>query len=636
MPGLIIEKETNDLKKKENLELWQTRIKNHLEWISSHWNGWASWRAAYLLDRAIHWGKAEAIKDKSQDLTDKVSIPIIANHIRNLMPFLFSRDPVFYGTSIKKEEQDIENTAAQLDYLNWVWGESKISEQARKSILDAAIIGHGIIKTGWGIDLDLSKTTNPAKQGEINYIDYIKKEYPYARRVNPFMFLFQRTSPDSDLASARWCAELIITSVQDLLDNNLYNEKVRNKIADGSVPITKVREFSTKYETESENSPLFAVRKEEEEVSPDELCILYKFYDRKFGNVFTLLPGYSEQPLAITPWGSLYSQLKNFPFIKVDFEEVPNEVYGIGHARYLADTQHQVNRNRSKIYGITRMFNPKYIHKGGKALDPGAQEKIQSDTPGEVVHIGQDESLDEFPTPKASSDLYSAASLLDKDFSELSGDDVLSRGGLLPSRTSAEEIRERRRLRGLRLETNVDNTHRFVLEIGDHILAHAKRFASKELVINVIGRPGTFWNTISPKALKDGETRLKLEVISKDPNPPEVVRRNLLELFSIISNPNVYQMLQGQGIQVNLKRLWRKLMETYGIDELQHVFPGLNENVGLPNINLANIGNTPNMSNGSNNGVQSQSANFDPNSSAQGLEGIFSMLNQGQINPQAY
>lgn len=631
MASIIIKRETGNLNSDENIRLWQNRIKGQLEWIKKYWNGWASWKASYLLDRAIHWGTAEALTAKSQDLTAEITIPLIANHIRNLMPFLFSKDPVFYGVS--SLEDMLDSARAQIDYLNEVWREGDMSRQCKRSVLDAAIIGHGIAKTGFGYDLEIPKTKDPTKEGQINYIDYIKSESPYTRRVNPFLFLFDRMSPDSDLASARWCCELIISTVQDLIDNNLYNEELRKKISKGEVPLMKVMEFNTQYHDKGNEDDLSYLFQNESTVdtnleSPDALCINYKIYDRKFGNVFTLIPGYFDETLSLESWDNTYNHLKNFPFIKVDFEEVPNENFGIGHTRYLADIQHMVNRTRTKLFGISSMFNPKYHHKGSKPLSSVEQEKINQDVPGSVIEDDQDGSINEFPIPKASEDLYRLINIIDKDYSEASGEDVLARGGLLPSRTSAEEIRERTRLRGLRLETNVENTHKFILEVADQILRHSGRYVTKDKVVNVIGRAGEFWNTITPQQLKEGGVKLKLEIISKPPDPPEIRRKNLMELFTIIANPNIYQLLQATGVQVDMRRLWKELMDTYGMDELQFIFPGLDNN--LPQINLMNTGNQPGMGgNGQPSTENIQSDNVAPISGMQGMEGLFAGLGGG-------
>lgn len=644
MAKVNIQKESGILKGDkgvENIRIWQSRIRGHLEFLKKHWNGWESWKAAYLLDRAVHWGEAKNIKRSAQELDGEITVPKIANHIRNLMPFLFSKNPVFYGQSVKNTYEDLQDSKAQIDYLNAVWEEQGMTKQARRAVLDAAIIGHGICKTGFGYDLELPTTNDPNKKGQINYLDYISSEAPYIRRINPFLFLFDRMSPDSDLSSARWCCELIIQTVQDLVDNELYNKDVRKKIESGEVDIMKVMEFNSKYhkEAEEDSSFLFSEYKDTSEgiESPDALCIVYKVYDRKFGSVFTLNPGYDEEVLNIQPWSTTNSHLKNFPFIKVDFEEVPNEPYGIGHTRYLTDIVHQINRNRTKLYGITRMFNPMYTHTGPKKLDQTEQEKIHENKPGYVVNLDPGCVIGEFPTPRASQDLYNASNLLDKDFSELSGDDILAQGGLLPSRTSAEEIRERRRLRGLRLETNVENTHTFILQTANQVLVHSKRYATKDRIVQVIGRPGEFWNQVSVEQLRRGETKLKLELISKDPEPPDIKRRSLMEVFQMVANPNLYQLLQAQGVQVNMRRLWKSLMDTFGIDELEHIFPGLNDNIGLPNIDLQNTGNQSAI--GGNGQPPSTTAiqgdNVSPESFLQGDAGMLSQI-FGNMNPTRF
>lgn len=613
-------KETGDVSNIYINELWQTRIAGTIEHLKNHWNGWTSWKNAYALDRAVTSACSKPIKSNFADV-EEVTVPLIATHIRNLIPFLYSRNPEFFAIPMGDDDKVIQDAYAQQDYLNAVWREKNMDKQAKRSILDCGIIGHGIIKTGWGLELEPVTVSDEGKKGNINYRDYISDESPYIRRVNPFMFLYDRFAPEYDLASARWCCEIVIHSAQDLVDNDFYNPNVRKMIEDGNIPLHLVSEF--KKEHDSEENLYGPDKSVQADTSPDDLCLVYRVYDRKFKNIFTLIPGYHDHILSLHSWDKFYGHLPNFPFRKVDFEEIPNEINGMGHAHYLADLQAQIQRNRNKIFGITRMFNPKWIYAGNKPMSSSAKYNLERDDAGIVIDLAIGSSLLPLETPKVSTDLYQAANMLSTDYSEISGSDILSRGGLLPSRTSAQEIKERRRLRGLRLETNVNNTHAFLLDIGKDIIRYAKAFASKSMVVEVTNRPGISWANVSSESLKNSNVAIHLDVVSREEQSPEVIRQHLLSLFQQIANPNILQLLQQANVPVNIGRLWDEIIRTFNIASLRQVFPTSD----ISQIQVQNPGNQPNIPTGDTT-QQLQTDNVDSDSILQGF-----LQQQGNLTP---
>lgn len=620
----------------EGLQTWYNRVDDLITWLAEKnaWNGWKSWRASYELDRLIHWaekkGEDQNISSDSEDL-NKITVPLVASHIRNLVPFLYIKDPVFYGRPFN--EKDFQSMQAQMDYLNYAWREFKMGKQVKRAILDAAIIGHGIVKTGWTLELNEVKNTG---KGVISYYDYIKKEAPWTRRINPFLFLFDRFAPEFDLDSARWCCELIITPLQDIVDDERYDPELRNKLYNGKVIPTTVEELRKKASPDDQNNFLFAPKNkknnEDHEYDPTTLALIYEIWDKKFDQVITLLATDDENSRehALRIQENPYPYLDNFPFEKVDFEEVPNDPYGIGHARYLVDVQKQINRNRNKMYAITRQFNPKWVYSGQEPMDQVEKQKVKDDIPGDVITLKPNCILTPLELPKISVDLYNIGQILDKDFSELSGDDILARGGLLPSRTSAEEIRERSKLRGLRLETNVQNTYDFTLNIGKKIIQHARRYLKSDIAFNVIGRPGIIaGNTITPSDMAT-TFGIEMSVISKTLDPPEVRRQAFAQMFQLFTNPNMIQMMQQMGVPINFGALVYKYLETLDVNEVEAMFPGYSgfKQGQIPQDMVPiNTGNpaSPNQPATPESTRNIQSDNVSPNSEMQGMEGMFNL-----------
>ena len=72
--------------------------------------------------------------------------------------------------------------------INYAWREYDIQQQIEKATLDSIVIGHGVVKTGYNLEVDMAD--NPRTEGSIFYEDYIKKDSPFAKRISPFLFYY--------------------------------------------------------------------------------------------------------------------------------------------------------------------------------------------------------------------------------------------------------------------------------------------------------------------------------------------------------------------------------------------------------------------------------------------------------------
>lgn len=611
-------------------DLWISRITNHIDWLkNNYWNGYSSWKAAYLLDRTIHWArkgfeKGNEIDFATERAQQKVTIPLIATHIRNLLPYLAYSEPNFYGRP--DSAQQVLNINAQTDYLNHFWRIQNMSRQSKKSILDGAIIGHGIAKSGWSPRL--SDEPDERGKGKINYLPYNTPNTPWVRRINPFLFLYDRTASDYDLASARWCCELILKPFGAIVNEPSYDKDVVALIKKGGVNLLYYRDFVNE---NIEDDQLFApYQNEKEQIDIDQQIVLCEIWDRMFQKYYVIPMGQHQYALRDESWP--YDYLDKFPYRMVLFEEVPNDLFGMGHVRYLKDVSAQINRNRTSIYDISNRFSPLYKYRSqDKSISAENARILREHPPGGVLTLGLQEGEDvtTLDPPSVSDDTWRVSTILEKDFQLLSGEDQLAQGGPLPSRTSAEEIRERRRIRGLRLETSVQNAHNFYLDLGNLVLTHARNNIESDVVVPVIGKPGRYWNRINPSNFKDIFT-LDLGVISKPPDPPEVRRKDLMELFTTLANPNLLQLFQQFQIPVPLAYLWRLLLESYEIPELAPMMP---EQEAMMIPEAMEIFNTGNQSKTEGNGKvspastrQIQQDNVNMNSEMQGMEGMLSSV----------
>lgn len=580
----------------DNVKLWLDRIENVLAWLSKdHWNGWKSWKAAYLLDRTVHWmaqKDGENLDHRTEFTnTHRVTVPLLSNIIRNTVPFLLNRAPFFFGHSANPEK----NRAVQIRiaHLNTVWREQKMTWQVMRSIFDAAIIGHGICKVGFTRNLN-SLTLKPEESGKLTYQDYIKDETAWIRRINPFHFIFDRTGVDYDLDTARWCAELIPDSVQNILDNNNYRDEAKKALLEGRLSPVVVQKQSAGQTNEDFNNlwaPFSDEHRDHVEIDEDTQIIKAEVWDKKFGKRMVLLLGScnkpSDQLLFDAAWPEVLDN-NTFPYRKMDFIYLPNQSYGMGQVRYGVDTQKLINLHRTMLAEVLSRMPAMLTHTGEEELTEENKRLIKNNEVGSVVELKVGASLDRLKGPELTESFDRSTSILQSDLGELSDQDILFRGGNLPSRTTASEIEARQRIQNAKLDQQQDAAHTFILDLARLVLKYNASLKADQLV-PVLGKKGriAIRITSNPNAesefeapltvLQEEIARLELNVVSKDIDPPAIKRRQLMELFQLVMNPNALQLFQALQIPINVRGLFRSILETFNIPEFEESFGILSE-----------------------------------------------------------
>jgi len=606
---------------KETDKLWLDRINKTIEWLSNeYWNGWPSWNSAYLLDRTVHYvnktGDSEFggnldHRTETLDFT-KITVPLLTNIIRNIVPFLINRDPHFFGHAANPNN----NRAVQIRiaHLNAIWREQKMNWQIIRSAYDAAIIGHGICKAGFTRSLLEDQTENPEKAGKLTYQDYIKDESAWIRRINPFMFLYARDASDYDLESARWCAELIPDTVQNIVDNKAYKSSTRKALEKGRImPVLAGKTAKDQGDDFKKTWGKFRrlTDNDDFEITEDTQVLKVEIWDKKFKQRRVYLLGESANPedqlLALEAWPE---NLDNLPYRKLDYIYMPNQPYGMGQIRYGIDTQKLTNIHRSMMAEALIRMPVNLVHTGASELDPKEKDKLRNNRWYEVLHLNQGENLVPLPAPDVSGMWGNAFSIIQNDLGELSDQDVLARGGTLPSRTSAREISARENIRGAKLDQQIEATKEFTLEMAKLVLRYTASLKSDQLV-PIIGKQGRVSVRLSDspgegefedslEVLKAEISRLEMGVISKEVDPPSVKRKQLMEFFQLATNPNILQLFQSMQIPVNIRGLFRAILETFNIPEFEESFPILSEEP--PTIPLdfvpINTGSQPGISDG--------------------------------------
>lgn len=546
----------------DTYDLWQTRINAALSWRQNHWNGDKAWKRSYRMFRGDHWRVMLSDQDdpSSDAVRDRITVNLTGSTVLSFLPFLVRKNPEFLVTA--RRPKFLVAAAIQRAILNYEWQARKMQRQIKRAVADMAICGHGIIKTGFILDINEDAATNPNLDGKIAYESYVTKEAPYIKRVSPFMFLFDPEAPEHDLESARWCGEIFFKPLQDIIANKQYDSKVVRQIKDGIETPKTVQSYLA--ETQSGSTPLFA--KEELPKSDLERCVMAEIWDKKHMKYYVFAIGIPE-PLIERPWP--YPYLNGFPYHKVDFITLPDEHYPVGIPRWIEDQQFELNRIRTSMFEHRRRFNRKYVVVEGQ-VDPEEMNKLEAGPDGTVVLAKDINAIKALEDARLASDQIQTEAVIKQDVREITGADELLRGGGLPSRTTATEVSARANLVTLKLDDRIEAIDDFVKDICNQLIQHVKANYVTDKLMKVAGPQGIYWVNFTQEDIQ-GDFDIEIETTSAEKVDPSTNRAQALQILQIITQN--LQVLVQSGLKINVTELFRYVFEQFNVKDIARIFP---------------------------------------------------------------
>lgn len=550
----------------EAYELWGERLNAALSWRQNHWNGDRAWKRAYRMFRGDHWRVMMQDQDDvaSDNVRDRITVNLTGSTVLSFLPFLVRKNPEFLVTA--RRPKFLVAAAIQRAILNYEWKQRKMQKQVKRAAADMAICGHGLLKTGFVLDINEEAAKNKDKDGRICYEAYITKEAPYIKRVSPFMFLFDPEAAEHDLESARWCAELFFKPLQDVLANKNYDQKVLKSIRDGVETPKTVSSYLA--ETTNGTEPLF----KKEELPKDDLerIILAEVWDKKHKKYYVYAIGV-EKPLCEKPWP--YPYLEQFPYVMMSFIPIPDQHYPLGIPRWIEDQQFELNRVRTSMFEHRRRFNRKYLALEN-AVDPQEMDKLEEGPDGTVVIVRDINGVKALEDARLSSDQAATEAVIKQDVREITGADELLRGGGLPSRTTATEVSARTNVVSLKLEDRIDAVDEAIKEVCAQLVAHVKANYITDKLMKVVGPQGAAWVNFSLQDIQ-GEFDTEIESTSAEKVDPATNRANALQILQIIVQN--LEVLTQSGLQMNVTELFRYVFEQFNVKDIARIFPAFGE-----------------------------------------------------------
>lgn len=551
-------------KGQESHKIWHARIESGLRWRRKHKYGDKQWEQNLRLVNFDHWSAlASASVDfdpTSDNPRDRITVNLTLSTVQDFVAFLLNHDPEFICKPRRQDAVDAAKVKGSL--LNYWWKEAKMQRAVKRAVWDAVTIGHGIIKTGYTQEIDLARAEDEAKDGQINYDEAIRLEQPYVRRVNPRNFIIDPDARDQDLETARWVAEIFFMTKQDVVANAAWDDTVRAKIRSGEFVPTAYESWLSDAFNQNERDE-WAL---EEPVKAASKVVLYEVWDKKF----QMLRVYADnvlEPLYEGPW--LYDYMDGFPFAKLDFLLINDQMYGVGLPKLMEDQQLELNRIRTSQFRHRRNFGKRIYQALKNGIDEDEKTKLTHGEDGTIVDVNVPDAVTAIDSPQLPPEIYHHEEIIKEDIRTLTGSDKLMEGSALPSRTSATEVRQRANLLGMKIEDRVAEVDNFVHTIAGQVLQHLEAQMTQSQVIMIEGVDGANWLTVTPEEVRK-QTSIQLVSTVAERQDPTMRRQQLLSLWQITLGS--LPALQGLGARININELFRMVVESFNDKEVMRVF----------------------------------------------------------------
>jgi hypothetical protein len=535
---------------KEAGKYWTSVIDRALVVRNAHWNGVKQWRRNVDLFKGKHWKYSLDVQDPDSEAPrTRITVNKVGSIILSMLPFLVRKRPKF--VLLPTEPEYLVSSVIQSELLNYVWKELVMNRQVRRAVLDMLVIGHGVVKTGF--TLELNDITQDEGAKTIEYRDYIRREEPYISRVSPFNFLWDMESCEKDLHSAKWCAEIIGKSLRDVVSNKNYKASVRKGLKDGAIEATPI---ATIYRDRSDETSAWVSDTDQEDEKWDTPITLIELWDKRSFKHFVFLHGH-EEPLIEEDWP--YDYLEDFPYKLLPGIPVIDDLYTVGVPKWIEDQQFELNRIRTYKFDHRRRFNRKYIA-DRNAVDYSDLIELKTGEDGTIVMADSVEAVKAIPDAPYPPDQDRVEADIEQDMRELTGADELLQGGKLPSRTTATEIEARTRAIGFKIEDKVEDVDTFVEQVGRQVLQHLKANYSTQKVIRVSGPKGANWIKFSPADIR-AEVEFEMESVSAPRYNPDVLRQQATQVFQMVLQ--AMPVLQQSGVQLDIAELFKWVIDKF-------------------------------------------------------------------------
>lgn len=574
--------ETGDGKK--DGRIWLARLAKTMRLREEMRNGSKEWKRYYMWFEGEQWMERgmDYATLASDNARNTATVNITGSIALSYMPFLINGDVKFSVKARQGHQDDIESAKVQQGLLNYEWQERGMTEEVKAIVQDVVVIGHGIGKSGYTVEVDEARRKG---DGEIEYRDYIRKDAAYIERVDPLFFLKDLSAKDGTLKTARWVAECTFATYDDVMANTNYAASALEMVNTGVYTLT----MRAGFEGVGASAPPWG-QKIDQIIPEDHLVALWEIWDKKYRKRYVYAEGLP-YPLIEEDWP--YDYLDGFPYVQIDFIHVPSKHYGMGIMRLAEDLQIQVNRNMTARILHVRSHNRKFIGLQG-AIGPEEVAKFTDGADGTVVFANRPDAIQPIADAPMSIDFDKTDAALQARILELTGADALLTGGALPSRTTGVEVTTRTNVMRLKADDRVSAVEVGVTELARQVLHHLKAYRTVDDVVRIVGPDGDEWRQYSPDEIR-ADADVSVDYFSAPKYDPALDRQQRIQALQLLIQSMPILAQTGAAQQVDFPHAVAFALDGFDDVEINQLFKSSRFQEAMAGMKEAGQGLPPNM-----------------------------------------
>lgn len=428
---------------KEVVSQWMSKVTEARRWRDqlSKNRRWAELIREYKCD----W-------DLNLDI-QTLPINLIFAYIKTESPSLYIKDP---HIKINPKNRTSINTAKVLEaVINYIWYYKKVKREIKKCILDALLIGHSWLKTGF------TGKFGSVEDGHGGTIETIESEdfFVYHLPWDSIVFDPDAIDPPHD---CEWIAHSVWLPIDEVKKNPRYKntDKLQTNYSkkDG-----QINEPENKY--------------------AGKTC-LTEVWDMKNKQLFTISEGvddYIEDP---KPWPY---ELRGYPFSFLKFNFSNDDPYGISDVAVFEPQVLELIKLRSAAMDHIKRYNRQLMTTPDNISEPEESKLVTGQT-ASVIKVQDPAKVAPIPYPPLQTDAYALEERIKEDMINESGQSPTERGATqkTSTRTKAELIFQRQGAENRRSE-KIDVVEDFSEDIATNLVGLVKQFATEPYYIRILG-----------------------------------------------------------------------------------------------------------------------------------------------------
>lgn len=514
--------------------------------------------------------------------------------VQTNLPAIFFRNPRAYlkprnktyiakvldpatGKKVDTQLDSQKSANTQEAILNYSLELMNYKKETQKVLLDSLLFPFGVMWHGYKGDFGMTEEQSL----------YIDNDMAFVRRLCPTRFIKDPNVNMSNLDEAKWVGRIIDMPYQDLIeDENLnvnkklikgfkgYGDKV------GTATIQRSTQFQALQTGGGDVLQLNNLKRNlldfaESGFKNSKYSDFVRTYEiflrptkkekRDGGKGYILLLTFEQpEPLRVNSW---VIKAKGFPSKILQFNEIPDAQFGLDDVSTYKSIADQKNIMTNIAIRNAQENSKLYVAVAADGNDEEDIKKIQNGDQTILIFKGdtvQGKMLVQSGSGAASSELYQAIGMIQKNLDDKSGVTDLRRGVLQSGEESAMSVKIRAGSSSARPQYRQDQMTDFLKESLKYTLEILKQFMPISDAVRIIGSLDLQWSDKPTTEEIQADVDVEIDPISILPeNPQDEIQQlnQVLQLmFQGLTDPVIAQKIAQEGMTINVTPIIQQLL----------------------------------------------------------------------------